>query len=135
MSSYTPRLKLNPNVLRVPIVPGCDPTKAYGNLYDRGVRGIVLEAFGVGNMPGSGIETEGWIPWLRSQRERGMVVYLTSQCESGDLHPELYATGSLAMEMGAEAGPMMTPECAVVKLMLCLAYPNLPITLPLAGEL
>ena len=29
---------------------------------------------------------------------------------------------------------MMTPECAVVKLMLCLAYPNLPITLPLAGE-
>ena len=135
LSSYTPRLKLNPNVLRVPIVPGCDPTKAYGNLHDRGVRGIVLEAFGVGNMPGSGIETEGWIPWLRSQRERGMVVYLTSQCESGDLHPELYATGSLAMEMGAEAGPMMTPECAVVKLMLCLAYPNLPITLPLAGEL
>jgi hypothetical protein len=30
LSTYTPRLKLNPNVLRVPIVPGCDPKKAYG---------------------------------------------------------------------------------------------------------
>ena len=60
----------------------------------------------------------------------GMMIYLTSQCESGDMHPELYATGSLAMEMGAQAGPMMTLECAVVKLMLCLAHPNLPLTVP-----
>ena len=30
---------------------------------------------------------------------------------------------------------MMTLECAVVKLMLCLAHPNLPLTVPLAGEL
>ena len=134
--TYTPRLKLNPNVLRVPIVPGCDPNKAYGDLYERGVRGIVLEAFGVGNMPLSDPDSDaGWIPWLRKQRERGMMIYLTSQCESGDMHPELYATGSLAIEMGAESGPMMTPECAVVKLMLCLAYPNLPLTVPLAGEL
>jgi hypothetical protein len=28
----------------VPIVPGCDPRVAYGDLYGRGVRGIVLEA-------------------------------------------------------------------------------------------
>ena len=64
-----------------------------------------------------------------------MVIYLTSQCESGGLHPELYRTGSLALELGAESGPMMTPECAVVKLMLCLAHPDLPLALPIAGEL
>ena len=122
-------------VLRVPIVPGCAPEKAYGDLYARGVRGVVLEAFGVGNMPMSEDDVSGWIPWLRSQRDQGMMIYLTSQCESGDMHPELYATGSLAMEMGAQAGPMMTLECAVVKLMLCLAHPNLPLTVPLAGEL
>lgn len=134
-ATYTPRLKLNPNVLRVPIVPGCEPEKAYGDLYARGVRGVVLEAFGVGNMPMSEDDVTGWIPWLRSQRDQGMMIYLTSQCESGDMHPELYATGSLALEMGAQAGPMMTLECAVVKLMLCLAYPSLPLTVPLAGEL
>ena len=134
-ATNTPRLKLNPNVLRVPIVPGCAPEKAYGDLYARGVRGVVLEAFGVGNMPMSEDDVSGWIPWLRSQRDQGMMIYLTSQCESGDMHPELYATGSLAMEMGAQAGPMMTLECAVVKLMLCLAHPNLPLTVPRAGEL
>lgn len=134
-NTYTPRLKLNPNVLRVPIVPGCKPEVAYGDLYGRGVRGIVLEAFGVGNMPMSDDNVTGWIPWLRGQREKGMMIYLTSQCESGDMHPELYATGSLALEMGAQAGPIMTPECAVVKLMLCLAHENLPLTVPLAGEL
>jgi L-asparaginase/Glu-tRNA(Gln) amidotransferase subunit D len=41
----------------------------------------------------------------------------------------------MAMEMGVEAGPQMTPECAVVKMMLCLAYRDIPLTVPLAGEL
>ena len=132
-SAYTPRLTLNSNVIRLPIVPGCDPKKTYGDLYMRGVRGIVLEAFGVGNMPWT--KATGWIPWLRSQRKQGMLIYMTSQCESGKLHPELYRTGSLALELGAESGPMMTPECAVVKLMLCLAHPNLPPSQPIAGEL
>ena len=86
--AYTPRLTLNANVIRLPIVPGCDPKKTYGDLYMRGVRGIVLEAFGVGNMPWT--KATGWIPWLRSQRKQGMLIYMTSQCESGKLHPELY---------------------------------------------
>jgi hypothetical protein len=29
----------------------------------------------------------------------------------------------------------MAPECAVVKMMLCLKYPDLDINFPLAGEL
>lgn len=29
----------------------------------------------------------------------------------------------------------MTAECAAVKLMLCLAYKDLPLGMPLAGEL
>jgi hypothetical protein len=37
--------------MRIPIVPGCDPMTSYGNLTSRGIRGIVLEAFGVGNIP------------------------------------------------------------------------------------
>jgi len=54
---------------------------AYGDLYGRGVRGIVLEAFGLGNMPD--LPTMGWMPWLRSQRKKGMAVYLASQCLNG----------------------------------------------------
>lgn len=31
-----PRFKLESAVLRVPVVPGCDPRAAYGDLVDRG---------------------------------------------------------------------------------------------------
>lgn len=44
-------------------------------------------------------------------------------------------SGSAALKLGVESGPQMTPECAVVKLMLCLAYRDLPLGMPLAGEL
>ena len=32
----------------------------------------------------------------------------------GTLNPELYRSGQVALSMGVEAGPRMTPECAVV---------------------
>ena len=88
-ATYAPRLKLNPNVLRVPMVPGCAPEKAYGDLYARGVRGVVLEAFGVGNMPMSEDDVSGWIPWLRSQRDqrRRMMIYLTEPVRVGGHAP------------------------------------------------
>lgn len=35
-------------------------------------------------------------------------VYLSSQCQKGGLHPDLYASGSGALAMGCEAGPLMT---------------------------
>ncbi len=62
-------------------------------------------------------------------------VYLASQCLRGTLQPDLYRSGAIAMQMGVQAGPLMTPECAVVKMMLCLSYPNIPMTISLAGEL
>jgi len=41
---------------------------------------------------------------------QGVKVYLSSQCTSGDLHPELYRAGSAALNMGVEGGPQMTSE-------------------------
>lgn len=78
---YRPRFKLETNVIRIPVVPGCDPRIAYGDLYARGVRGAVLESFGVGNMPDQ--RGAGWLEWLRSQRKEGLEVYLASQCLTG----------------------------------------------------
>jgi len=130
---YSPRFRLVTCVVRIPIVPGCDPSQAYGDLYGRGVRGIVLEAFGVGNMPDT--IDYGWIPWLVEQREQGLMVYITSQCLSGALQPELYRSGLAAIEIGCEGGPRMTPECAVVKMMLVLAHPELKLQESIAGEL
>ncbi|KAI8463151.1 MAG: Asparaginase/glutaminase [Monoraphidium minutum] len=131
--SYRPRFKLDPSVIRIPIVPGSDPRKCYGDLMERGVKGVVLESFGVGNMPDS--VAQGWLPWLRDQTKKGLKVCLTSQCARGDLKPELYRAGHAALQLGVEAGPQMTSECAVTKLMVCLAHPDLPLAVPLAGEL
>jgi L-asparaginase len=127
---YRPRFELEPAVIRVPVVPGCDPRLTYGDLFGRGVRGIVLEAFGVGNLP-----NKWWVPWLREQTKKGLRVCLRSQSVGGELHPELYKAGAEALRLGAEAGPQMTAECSVVKLMLVLKFPDIPLALPLAGEL
>ena len=59
-------------MIRVPIVPGSDPRKMYGDLYARGVKGIVLEAYGVGNMPDT--NANGWLPWLEQQTGLGLKV-------------------------------------------------------------
>ena len=118
-------VQLDPNVIRVPIVPGSNPNIAYGDLVKRGVKGIVLETFGVGNMPDG--DAAGWIPWLRKQRKAGLLVYLATQCLQGPLQPELYKSGLAALAMGVEAGPQMTPECAVIKMMQCLKYRDIPL--------
>jgi len=130
---YRPKFKLNPNVIRIPIVPGSDPRVAYGDLMGRGVRGVILESFGVGNMPDT--PEHGWMQWLRDQRKKGLQIYLASQCRLGELHPELYHAGSLALKLGVEAGPQMTPETACVKMMMCLEYPDIPLGVSLAGEM
>ena len=51
----------------MPVIPGVDPRIAYGKLADRNIRGVILEAFGVGNMPD--LPKFGWLPWLRSIRK------------------------------------------------------------------
>lgn len=130
---YRPRLRLNPAVVRIPVIPGCNPRLAYGDLYQRGVRGAVLESFGVGNLPDT--KSAGWIEWLKEQRNLGLEVYLASQCTTGPLHPELYKSGSKAMAFGAQATRRMTAETAVIKLMLTLAHKDLHPSFPLAGEL
>lgn len=130
---YRPRFKLNPNVIRIPVVPGSDPRIAYGDLTARGVRGVILEVFGVGNMPS--LKESGWLQWLRQQRKKGLQIYLRSQSVLGPLKPEAYQSGSLALKLGVEGGSQMTPETAVVKMMLCLEYPDLPLGMPLAGEM
>ena len=78
MLNCTVCMQLDPHVIRIAIVPGSDPRMAYGDLVARGVRGIVLESFGVGNMPDG--NAAGWLPWLREQTRAGLYVYLASQC-------------------------------------------------------
>ena len=125
-----PIFELHPHVLCVHVIPGMDPERSYGDLYGRGVRGIILEAFGVGNFP------KTLIPWLTEQKSKGLCIYLSTQCQhGGELRPDLYAAGLGALAIGAQSGPVMTTECAVAKMMVALANPErVKLDAPRAGE-
>ena len=77
-----------------------------------GARGVVLEAFGAGNIP-NGKELE---PVLHHARENGTVLVVTSQCGKGNVELGAYAASSYLKRAGAVSGHDMTTEAAVAKL-------------------
>ena len=51
--------------------------RRYGDLKARNVRGVVLETFGVGNMPD--LPRLGWLPWLKKTVKQGIKASIFSQ--------------------------------------------------------
>jgi len=137
-TAYRPRFRLESSVVRMPVVPGLDPRLAYGQgaeVAARGVRGVVLEAFGVGNLPDGPDGGRGWRPFLEQLTGAGVLVCLISQCARGPLRPDAYAAGVAALALeGLGTGPH-TAEAALAKTMLCCAYKELALGVPLAGEI
>lgn len=108
--------RLDPRVLAVRIFPGIDPSLVSGALRV-GVRGLVLEAYGTGNLPHLG---GSLIPALEEARERGVPVLVVSQCLRGFVEMERYAGGAEAAAAGAISGGDMTVEAAIAKMMIGL---------------
>jgi L-asparaginase len=77
------------------------------------LRGIVLETFGAGNIPGDG---NALIPIIRSAFEGGAVITVCSQCPEGTVSLGAYAASSELVRAGAVSGYDMTTEAAVAKL-------------------
>lgn len=132
---YVPRFKLDANVVRISVVPGLCPYIAFGDISERGVRGIVVEAFGLGNLPSDAGGRTKWVSWLTHMKDKGVLVYIGSQCLKGPLNPNLYKNGAGIINDTFATTKRMTAETAVVKLMLCLTNPELSVHVPIAGEL
>ena len=81
------------------------------------VKGVVLEAFGAGNLP---LGKDSPVSTLMEMRKRGIPVVLVSGSEHGGVDLSLYEGGRAARRAGAISGGDMTGEAAVVKLMLAL---------------
>ncbi len=108
--------RLEPRVLAVRVFPGLDPALVTGALR-AGVRGLVLEAYGTGNVPQLG---GSLISALHEAREANVPVLVVSQCLRGFVDLPRYAGGAAAAQAGAIAGGDMTPEAALAKLMIGL---------------
>lgn len=75
------------------------------------LRGLVLEAYGMGNIPLQG----SLVQEIAALLDSGIPVVVCSQCAQGGTR-ELYPAGRKLKAVGAELVYNMTPEAAVVKL-------------------
>lgn len=106
----------DPHVLHIRLAPGMHGSSLEG-LDTRRTRGIVLQAFGAGNIP----ITEGREAFpLARLRDEGVPVLVLSGCEYGMVNLSLYEGGQRAASFGAVSGRDMTAEAAVVKMMCAL---------------
>ena len=105
-----------PEVFLLKLSPGVNP-EIFDALARMGCRGIVIEAFGAGNVPCSELNVAEAV---RRAVENGIVVVTRSQCLRGRVDMSAYETGARLLEAGAVSAGDMTTEAAVVKLMCAL---------------
>lgn len=131
--------ELNPRVFLLPIFPGLNPELPLSLLPQ--LDGLVIEAYGAGNMPMRKGGPRSLRPLFREARARGIPVVVVSQAYRNAVDLSLYESGAWALEEGAIPGGDMTATAALTKLMHVLAYRRgLPaitraMTRPIAGEL
>lgn len=108
--------RLEPRVLALRVFPGLDPALIRAALA-AGVRGLVLEAYGTGNLPMLG---GSLIPVLDEADARRVPVVVVSQCLRGHVDLGAYEGGAAAAAAGVISGGEMTVEAALAKLMVGL---------------
>lgn len=111
---FDPRIEAR--VLAVRTFPGLDPKLLQGALA-AGVRGMLIEAFGAGNVPRL---ENSLIPVIEGARQLDVPVVIVSQSARGAVDLARYQGGSAAAAAGAIGAGDMTPEAALAKLMVTL---------------
>ena len=104
------------------VFPGIKPEMIDAVLRMPDLRGLILESFGMGNIPGG---MDGRLTQvIKAGVERGVVVVNVSQCVNGFVSP-VYAPGTVLGRAGVIFGLDLTAEAALTKLSYLLALPGL----------
>ncbi len=77
------------------------------------LKGIVIETFGAGNIPGN---EKALLPIIRKATENGTIMVICSQCPHGTVALGTYEASATLKNAGAVSGYDLTTEAAVAKL-------------------
>ncbi len=96
----------------IKVFPGIQ-FELFEEIMSESLKGIVLETFGAGNIPGS---ADAILPIIRKARDNGTVLVICSQCLQGSVSLGTYETSAALKNAGAVCAYDMTTEAAVAKL-------------------
>lgn len=110
------RNRFSTDVFLLKLFPGITPD-IFGKLRSLGIRGVYVEAFGIGGLP---FELRNLTGAIREAVAGGMIVAVGSQClyEGSDF--TVYEVGRQVLDCGVIETGNMTSEAAVTKLMWAL---------------
>ncbi len=104
------------NVVILKMFPGINQSVFNSILNIPGLKGVVLETFGSGNVP-----TTRWlINCIKRAIKKGIVILNITQCEGGQVVMGQYETSMELLNAGVVSGKDMTVEAAITKLMFLL---------------
>ena len=104
--------RLDTRVSILKIHPGITPQVVKNILLGEETRAVIIETYGSGNAP-----TKPWfLDIVRQARSMGKVLVNVTQCPSGCVNMDLYATGKPLLEAGTVSGYDSTTESALAKL-------------------
>ena len=112
--SLVVKAEFDPNIAVIAVHPGFNPAIILNALISN-CHGLIVEAFGAGNIPDMLVET------LTKAKNLEVPIVVLSQCHKGITRMHIYKVGYQALKAGVIPGRDMTVEAASTKLMWALS--------------